>query len=533
MTVKQNQQSTDITACKKSTHFAKAVRYGVMAGGFLALSACQSLPSASTPKDGTPTLMTAQVPADTALTQAVKSALRSSFSYHSQISYSNALRERALANASTEQLAQSDDITTDCEHRHDTRYVALAKQAMADGVDISSDRYVDDRKKLQADFLACKSALDENADETDKPSDFGKYTALDVKKSQLLSDYVLSATTAQITGNYQPLKGVVTALPSAQYQSRNALILANQPTVLDFRAGKLYLWADNLALANATWLDKNLGLAWQDKWLAINLKDGSLPDEFLGDLAKQYATISATHNAKQVSYLSQERFEQLLQTAKDNEQSILKTANQIIVENHTGAGKLGAFYQAMIDKYPVLLEKPSEPENVVLDSKLIMQRTFAILKKRLDKQANDKQFAPISYYGLNNGKLVWHYHKSHLDNKNANEPMEISFLTHFDGKLNNPFVRLSAPHQMPTNNNQVDFLAYGNQLLADLKKENADTSAQLVARTLLAVLVGFDAPIGAEAEAESEAETQDETSRDNKTEATTGDGNQGEVNQDF
>lgn len=487
----------------------------------MALSACQTLPikqATQNPKLDNQ-LATAATPAHSALSQALQATLRSAFSYHSQIEYSNHLREQALANATPEQLRQSDDFLSACEHTHDNDYVALAKRAILDGVDISSDRYIDERTRIKQDFLACKerfdTALDESAGEPTVPKDYGNYTQLDAKKALLLKDYWFNATSVQVSGNYQPLSGVISALPTATYQSRNANLMVNQPMVLDFKVGKLYLWADNLALANATWLDKELGLAWQNKWLAIELNDGSLPKDFVRELGKAYADSKILSTSKNTDYLSQDEFDVLIQASNKTQKAVLTRANQVIVENHAGEQSLRQFYQTMTQKFPVLLDKPADPEKVVLDSKTLMQRTFALIKKRLDKQLQAEKMSAVSYYGLNNGKLVWHYHHNYLTaDKKSPEPVSVKILTHLDNRQTTVFGRLPTAHQTPNADNQVDLLQYGNKLLENLKKGD-DTSVQLVARTLLAVLVGFDAPIGAEAENENEVETPEgETNQD-------------------
>lgn len=465
------------------------------------------------------------------LTKAVRSAMRSPFSFHSKVVISNELREQALINADETMLMQGDDFLTHCEHTHDVAYVALAKRALADGVDISSDRYIDERAKLKDDFLACKNTIEKQLSEQAKQS-YGKYTQLDIKKSKLLQDYGLSATRLEMTGNYRPLKGQIVALPTAYYQSRNANLMVNQPIVVDIKSEKMYLWADNLALANATWLDKKLGLAWQNKWLVVAMNDGTLPQDFSKTLIKELSKVRLTNkNPSKISYLDKNSINEFVNKFGNNDKKTIALATQVIREQDSQDG-LGAFYESMTTAYPVLLEKIDDPKDVVLDSKTLMQRVFAVIKKRLDKtpvvQTN-------SYYGLKNGKLVWHYHQGQFGLKEGTEPMQVGILTTLKGGVENAlFDRLPVQHQTPTLDNQVDLLKYGNALMSELKKSD-DVSTQLVARTLLAVLVGFDAPIGAEAEAEaeSEVETQDETSRDNKTKATTGDGNQGEVNQDF
>lgn len=496
---------------KTPTSFKNSYRLGGLGLVMLGLGACQSLPSLTnqaTVPTAPPVLLTTKTPANETLALAIKSALRSSFSYRSTVNYSNALHQQALANATPEQLAQGDNPDTHCEHLHDEGYITLAKQAIAEGVDISSDRFIEAREKLKADFLACQNPVVEASDEQtsddnaegsdDAAQEYGKYNALAVKKSQLLQDYWLNAIKMDLVGNYRPFKGTLTALPTVQYQSKNINLMLNQPIFVDIHAETLYLWADNFALANATWLDKELGLAWQDKWLAVSLNDGSLPADFTKTLAKELTNARLNGNSGQgLVYLSQAEFDELAGELDDEKRAIVWTANQVIGETHGKAGSLRAFYQSMITAYPVLLERPSDPEKVVLDSKTLMQRAFALIKKRLDKdeaaQTANKQPQAVSYYGLKDGNLVWHYHQNYLSKTDEKHPMQVGVLTKFDETLlASPFARLPVQHQAPTADNRVDLLVYSNQLLEKLKKEDGDVKAQLVARTLLAVLVGFD-----------------------------------------
>ncbi len=295
-----------------------------------------------------------QADAQTALADAIKGQLKSSFSYETQIHVNNHLREEALAAASPSQLAAVDDKMQLCEETHDAAYIAWLKQLKAEGVDIKAldtDKYADKLATFKDSYTACVNersaqltqaeasgdaaafenlspemqklyappAADDaaqmdantaeplfadrsshnNADNANYLPDYDSdHTALDAKKSALLKAYLIQPASITISGRYQPLAGQFTALPALGYDAKNLQAHINQPIHLDLKAGVLYLWADNFAMVNSETLDKTLGDKWRNKWLAIPINDGSLPADFTERLIKSYI------KAKQQSFLS-------------------------------------------------------------------------------------------------------------------------------------------------------------------------------------------------------------------------------------
>lgn len=298
--------------------------------GLSLLTACATTTTNTTP--------TPSANAKDALASAVKSQMYRSFGYQTDVYVSNHARRDGLANAPTPSDTLSEQ---QCNKAHDDAYVALLKKAQAkqgNGKDLTSyadKHYADEQKTIKSDYQACLTAVfgsvvhyepfdfdgfyqahhalsaDEKAqaflgvssvhvavqsatsqDET--PQD----TELDAKKAKLLDAYLLQPSHISVMGSYHPLKGQITALPTLQYEAKNLHLSVNQPILLDIKAGGVYLWADNFALANSQFLDKNLGDKWKNKWLFLPFNDGSLPDDFFKDFTKAYL------DAKKESFLA-------------------------------------------------------------------------------------------------------------------------------------------------------------------------------------------------------------------------------------
>ena len=101
-----------------------------------------------------------------------------------------------------------------------------------------------------------------------------------MRDANVVNAYVIKPLDMTTTRVYRPRIGVLTASPTVQYTSRLHTTAINQPIMIDAKTGTLYLWADNFAYPMSEYLDPDLGLAWQDKWLALTLDDGSLPKGF-------------------------------------------------------------------------------------------------------------------------------------------------------------------------------------------------------------------------------------------------------------
>lgn len=436
--------------------------------------------------------------------QAVNAQLRSSFSYQTDVHVSTNIRREALANATPEQLTAVAP-SEKCENAHDIAYVALLKKVKADQASVSDERYNDERERIKSEFLACREERDKqfdyqpfdfknfyeqtkNLDDKEQTKTFTNaveshlasqalpevdttHTALDVKKAELLEQYLIRPTTVSVVGSYQPLQGKFTALPMFDYTAKNLKMAVNQPIYIDLKAGNIYLWADNFGLLNSELLDAKLGNKWHNKWLYIPINDGSLPPEFAQDLIKAYI------NAKKESFLAlpDDGFTQVGATSVSNlpfisqnlpsDKLTLVNNTPTIIKNtvneearaYSNYVFADTLFQEMSAKYPVLtLQMPDfyereiidgesvihvvnaettsttdegEPKEVKWNSELLMRLLFAYLQRDINlyyselqagnqpKPQNSK-YTPTTHYGIHGGKISWVHQRYYIsDNK--------------------------------------------------------------------------------------------------------------------
>lgn len=305
----------------------------VVAIGLLSACATKAQPTNQTT---TATPATQSKSAKEALSLAVKSQLYRSFGYQTDIYVSNHPKRQAEP-----ELGQESAIDVgQCEREHDEAYVALLKKArLEQGKKLDLNKiYPDEQKSIKSSYQACmtKAGASKSAFE---PFDFDEFyeqthalsadekaqmfmltssammatqsvnsidnsaqedPALALKKAQLMDAYLLKPSHVSVFGRYHPLKGQFSALPSLSYDAKNLHLSVNQPILLDMKAGGIYLWADNFALANSQFLDKRLGDKWHNKWLFLPFDDGSLPKDFAKDFLKAYL------NAKKESFVAME-----------------------------------------------------------------------------------------------------------------------------------------------------------------------------------------------------------------------------------
>lgn len=330
----------------------------------------------------------------TFLQNATSERLKSAFAYRSDIYVANGAQTDVSVN-----LAPKED----CDSIHDKQYVAVLKRAKQDKLQIDDERYKDDLKTIKKEYHSCQET--ELAQESYTPFDFQEFhqnnkdlsdesksasfmaetavqaaeaasvnvdddtdKTLQLKKAQLLNAYLLKPTSMSVVGRYEPLSGKFTALPSVGYQSRNMSLVVNQPLYVDLKAGGIYLWADNFALANSQWLDKKLGDRWYQKWLFLPLNDGSLPADFGENLLKAYVQAKKeSHLAKPTSSFAWVDAKTLTSVPfiKENLPSdTLKTIQETpyIIKNTLSAKDKAysdyvfydVFYQTLTKKYPEL-----------------------------------------------------------------------------------------------------------------------------------------------------------------------------------
>ena len=399
------------------------------------------------------------------------------------------------------------------------------------------------------------------------------YSQKDLDKARAIEHYLVMPTAIEITGNYRPLQGMVSLLPSITYRQKNLEIMLNQPIYLDIKNGILYLWADNLALVNSRMIDDKLGTAWQNKWLALPINDGSLPTGFYEDfikslLAAQRHTFD-TADASDFDYVSSADFEgataHILNTSA---RSKLPSTRHIIrqrIQSPSAQRRamLKHWHTAMTTKYPLLTQanEPDDDQDSAaavkhnLNARSYMRHLFAYVAKYIERETTDS--AQQTFYGVNGTELVWRYQSVQLPMiitgmldgfdsglapiqpwmpKNAQEDtdsalpnhpvlmqdsahidrtpvLESGLLTVIDTRpLTNPFVRLPRHANTPNAQNSVQLIDYAKDLTDRLKGQPSN-----MAQFLLRVLSGVDnqhVSIDSEAEASemaAEVETAAET----------------------
>lgn len=368
------------------------------------------------------------LPAKHVLKRAVDGHLHRSFSYTTtlDVAYKSEVQEELV-----------------CETVHDEQYVALANLAWSEGLDLSADRYLDKKASLKQAFLACREQAEH---------DWRTKTSLP-KNHQVIGHYLTTPLKVSASGNFRPLAGQVSLLPNVAYQFGTVELMINQPMVVDVKSGAVYLWADNFAFANATWIDRRLGDKWHNKWLKFPLNDGSLPKDFVKDLGGAYRNAQkAWLDEGQFDYANQDEITHVPKQLLDGTAYVIKKTNQ-------SQGVLAKFAQEMTDTHPVLIE-PQEAGETKLDSLVLMQRLFDALAKHLE---NNTEQETSAFYGLDErGRLLWLAHQTKAG----------VLVTKFDDKLVLEFERLPSANKYPTSSNSIDVLAYLETLRATTQDDD-------------------------------------------------------------
>ncbi|WP_066800405.1 hypothetical protein [Moraxella oblonga] len=480
------------------------------------------------------------------LQEALKSQLRSSFDYRTEVYVSNQIRREVLANATPEQLSAYDDMSEKCNITHDEAYVALLKTVKADDGDIDDDKYSKQKKQIKKEFLACQNSLiaEDDIFALGKDHDAwvsGKtlekvmqavhdmknntkahdihHTALDAKKATLVHEYLIKPTAISMVGSYEPLKGVITALPSANYHAKNIKLHINQPVYVDLNAGGVYFWADNFALANSQALDKTLGDKWKDKWLFLPINDGSLPENFTKDF------IMAIKEAQKERFmvLPAQNFGQgmtalpFFDNLPTDKQTLIKNTPHIIAITSNPKDKAYAdyvfkdnLYHTIVAKYPMLAPQDiNHEEREIVDgesvihvkntettledkevkptfnSRFFMTMLMSSLQNQAlayqdelasqeDKDEKVSQYTPVTHYGLNGTKIAWLHQRYYPSSPKVayDEPVLVDVFTQILPNHSMSFERLPTHLQRPTADNTVNLFDYQDKLQKAL--ENSD-----------------------------------------------------------
>lgn len=548
------------------------IAYLMMGLGLLSACATKHAPTSVTPP--------VSVSAKDSLASAVKSQFYRSFGYQTDIYVSNHAHRERLADTP---MPTDDTTAQSCETRHDDAYVALLKKAYGEKgkqLDLSTE-YLDEQKAIKSTYQACMAMIDDKKSQYE-PFDFdafyqeshalsadekeamflGSATAhvalqtafddeqdepdpvLEAKKAKLLDAYLLQPSHVSVSGHYQPLKGQFSVLPSVQYHAKNLHLSVNQPVQFDLNAGGVYLWADNFALANSQFLDKNLGDKWHRKWLFLPFNDGSLPNDFAKEFVKAYLNAKkesflttpsddfrwiGADELKGVPYLSDSlpaptlalmastpKIIQSKLSAKDKAYSdyvfyevlynaITKKYPDLAIEQIMGYN-IQTMERDIIDGESVITVRNaertadtelSEPK---MNAKMLMAVWLANINQKVqayyasqdpDHPQMDDQRPVITHYGLDGGKLSWvsqrHYLETQLKGGQftkvlSDEPMVIDVFTkiHQNPSQVKTFGHLPAP----TAQNSINLLTYKDEFLNNLKSGN-DKYLQAMLRLIL------------------------------------------------
>lgn len=232
------------------------------------------------------------------------------------------------------------------------------------------------------------------------------HTKLDARKAKLLNAYLLNPMNITGSGVYRASAGKVSIMPTLAYQSRNLQILNSHFIYIDARQGAVYLWADTFAYILSSTIDPNLGLDMRDKWIKIDLNDGSLPRSFLPDLLKAHLLakdkMDANASAEQYRFISSSQLQNQSPKPDAKHQPYLNEASLLIerklTEPQFNEGMqlyLTTLYDQMTNKYPQLLQSHNSSEE---DSSkegndrqsFSSERVFSKIFEAIDKAAQEK-----------------------------------------------------------------------------------------------------------------------------------------------
>lgn len=196
------------------------------------------------------------------------------------------------------------------------------------------------------------------------------HTKLDVRKAKLLDAYLLNPMSLTSTGVYRPLSGKLSIVPTFSYQRRNLTLSNSHFIYVDAKEGSVYLWADTFAYLMSVYLDENLGLGMQDKWIKIDLNDGSLPNGFLMDLIKSHLQAQdkmyANSANSQYRFLSNAQLQNQSPKPDAKHLPYMNNASTVIertmTETQFKEGQqlyLSTLYNQITNKYPQLVVESS------------------------------------------------------------------------------------------------------------------------------------------------------------------------------
>lgn len=360
-----------------------------------------------------------------------------------------------------------------------------------------------------------------------------KYTALDIRKAQLVDAYLYKPLSMNVQGVYQPLAGKFTMLGSVQYKARNHYSSINQPIYVDFKTGSIYLWADNFAMINSELADDKLGTKWQNKWLKLTLDDGTLPKGFgramIDSIFEAYDKVYDTAPISQFDYIAPGTLATLSPKLPQHQLDTMLNSKQAIRRLHSydsyeqdSRDYISVFYSSIASKYPeLILDKTvsevivdpsqsdetgdnkveSEAEAEKLTSKVMMQYTLALLKKSIDAHADslindvlnsEEEVASKpnagsviqELYGFDqNGKLQWyHMRDKELSSESLNDNITVDMLQQYAPirAQDMDFPNLPANMQVPNASNSIDLREYASELAKYYRDGNGTAIGKMI-----------------------------------------------------
>lgn len=473
------------------------------------IAGCQSMPSSP----ATQSTFAANDHPKALVTQALKSQRRQSFSYHSNM-------EIAAPTVKNQSFAVASSADTHCQTVHDNAYIALIKQSEAAKVDVYDERFEARREQIRANYETCFKAYQDwrNSLDSDEPKAADpKYAALtkmfdsypvnqsksDLKNRQLINAYGLKPLSINAQGNYQPRLGKITMLAGLQYRAKNHQSQINQPIYIDLKSGQLYLWADTAAYINSQLIDDKLGVAWKNKWLKIDLADGSLPKGFGRALIENHFsaldTMNAAMPAEEFSYIAPSELKNLQFTLPSHHLSVMSSASTIVRQQQSAATQstayklyLTTFYDLMTTQFPDLVSDEGLTEAASLtetpfDSKEIAQLMLRSIKDMATSEELSAKPEDIEarFYGFDNRKrLIWQQLHSQEDLSSAgtsDNPLSVDVLSQIlPLSRETNFVNLPKDSQVPTAANSIDVKEYSKALLNRYKDGGGTAFGKLV-----------------------------------------------------
>lgn len=442
----------------------------------LTLNACQITPTATgnsgsainSASNNLTNLAAAQQTeiAKNTLNTALQKQRLSSYGYHVNVIGSNKQRREKLANATPQQLAMSNTAEDHCEHVHNENYVDLLKRAEFDGLPITNAKYATERQSIKQTYLNCSEAFknwyeDDYAEYSEAsqslPGYDSSHTKQDFRYAKLLNAYLLEPTNITSYGVYRPLAGKVSMVPTLAYESRNLTMANSHFIYLDIKQGAVYLWADNFAFLLSAYFDNELGLKMQNKWIKIDINDGSLPKGFITDLIKTHIKakdlMQTNAEANQYRFLTLEQLQTGSLKPDSRHQPYLKDAAKLVEQNVTEAQfnedmelYFTTLYDEMTEKYPQLLK--ANEDRVINDetvdsssSNFNSQKIFGEIFQGIQKaiENNRSKNSESNNNGLENVE-VSNQNKTELNTNRIEVNSAIDYAVRDQGDLNNPWL---------------------------------------------------------------------------------------------